>query len=236
MMVDAKNLNKSFGTLKAVDNVSLSIASGHTLGIVGESGCGKTTLAKILVGLTRADTGTISTQSKIQMVFQDPYTSLDPLFTVRALLEEAFYGKTISAAERHQQIQDMLAAVGLETGMLERFPHEFSGGQRQRIAIARALLTQCKVLVLDEVTSALDVLVQKQILDLLTRVKARFGLTYIFISHNLRVVKHFADTIAVMKNGQIIEQQASPALFAHPQQPYTRELLSAAFSYTTDKP
>jgi ABC-type dipeptide/oligopeptide/nickel transport system ATPase subunit len=230
MILECKNIKKFFGPVRAVDDVSCVVTQGQTIAIVGESGCGKTTLAKIIVGLTRPDAGQVIAQGKIQMVFQDPYGSLDPLYPVRSILNEAFYNvRNLSAVERQEQMQQMLASVGLDPQVLDRFPHEFSGGQRQRIAIARSLLAKPAVLVLDEPTSALDVLVQKQILDLLAALKKRFNLTYIFISHNLRVVKHFSDTIMVMKTGKIVEHGAAAKVFAEPQHPYTRELLSAAF-------
>ena len=233
MIVEIKNIAKSFGTLSAVDGVSLSVRRGETLSIVGESGCGKTTLAKIIVGLLSPDEGQIIAQAKIQMVFQDPYGSLDPLYPVRSILGEALHRqKRISAPQKEERISEALVSVGLGPSVMGRFPHEFSGGQRQRIAIARALLTGPSVLVFDEPTSALDVLVQKQILDLLSALKSKLGLTYIFISHNLRVVRNFSDTIAVMHDGKVVETGAARDIFVHPQHPYTRQLLSAALHYT----
>ena len=231
MILQLKNITKSFGSLNAVDNVSCDIEQGETFAIVGESGCGKTTLARIMVGLMHPTSGEIITEARLQMVFQDPFSSLDPLYTVRAILSEAFYGvKNVSAQEKLNQIAAILTSVGLTPDILDRFPHEFSGGQRQRIAIARALLTRPSVLVLDEPTSALDVLVQKQILDLLSTLKSKFGLTYIFISHNLRVVKHFSDRIAVMHKGQMVEMGKANDVFVSPKHAYTKELLSAALT------
>lgn len=235
MIIDALNLSKSYGPVKALDNVSLTLNQGETLAIVGESGCGKTTLGKVLTGLVRPNSGTFTTKAQIQMVFQDPYTSLDPLYPIRDILDEAFYAqKNVSPSEKLQRMVQMLTAVGLEEGMLGRFPHEFSGGQRQRIAIARALLTNPSVLVLDEPTSALDVLVQKQIIDLLKAIKPKFNLTYIFISHNLRVVKNFSDRILVMRDGTVIESAATAQLFAQPRQEYTKQLLNAALNYVSE--
>ncbi|MBI4308811.1 MAG: ABC transporter ATP-binding protein [Candidatus Omnitrophica bacterium] len=232
-MIEIKNITKSFGPVRAVDGVSLSVRRGETLSIVGESGCGKTTLAKMIVGLMRPDEGTIVAAAKVQMVFQDPYNSLDPLYPVRSILAEALHTqRDMSARQKEERIREALVSVGLEPFVMDRFPHEFSGGQRQRIAIARALLAQPLVLVLDEPTSALDVLVQKQIVDLLSVLKLRLGLTYIFISHNLRVVKNFSDTIAVMCDGKIVETGDTRGIFARPQHPYTRQLLSAALNYT----
>ena len=228
-LIQANGLKKLFGALRAVDDVSFSVEAGQTLAIAGESGCGKTTLAKIIVGLMRPDSGGVMVQGNVQMVFQDPYNSLDPLYTVQGILSEAFYRQpAISAVGRQERMQAMLGCVGLESSALGRFPHEFSGGQRQRIAIARALLANPAVVVLDEPTSALDVLVQKQLLDLLTVLKSQFGLTYIFISHNLRVVSRFSDTIAVMHAGKIVETGPTREVFFRPQHPYTRQLLSAA--------
>jgi peptide/nickel transport system ATP-binding protein len=232
MVLEVNNISKSFGSVAAVRNVSFSLRKGETLSIVGESGCGKTTLAKIITGLTKADEGEIHSLNKIQMVFQDPYSSLDPLYTVRRILNEAFYQqKNVSKAQREERMKDVLTSVGLEPQMLGRLPHEFSGGQRQRIAIARALLANPSVLVLDEPTSALDVLVQKQIIDLLMQLKSKLGLTYIFISHNLRVVKIFSDRIAVMHQGEIIETGETKAVIDSPKHSYTQTLLSAALHY-----
>ncbi len=231
-IVAVKDLSKAFGALKAVDAVSFELEQGKTLAIVGESGCGKTTAAKIIAGLIKPDSGTVQTQVPIQMVFQDPNSSLDPLFTVGRILEEAFYTQGhLGQQQRGERIRSILRAVGLEEGMLGRFPHEFSGGQRQRIAIARALLANPKVLVLDEVTSSLDVLVQKQILDLLQGIKVQYGLSYIFISHNLRVVRSFADTIVVMRQGRIIEAGQAQEVLNHPKILYTQALVSAALTY-----
>jgi len=231
-IVEVKNLSKSFGSLKAVDEVTFVLPEGKVLAIVGESGCGKTTIAKIIAGLTQYDSGEVVLHAPIQMVFQDPNSSLDPLYTVSRILNEAFYAhKNVGKHERDNRIEKTLKAVGLEQNMLSRFPHEFSGGQRQRIAIARALLASPKVLILDEPTSSLDVLVQKQILDLLLDVKSQYGLSYIFISHNLRVVQSFADTIAVMKDGQIVEAGLVKDVLENPKVLYTKELVSAALTY-----
>lgn len=231
MVFKAEDIKKSYGSLRAVDGVSFSVLKGETLGIVGESGCGKTTLAKIMVGLIDKDSGRIESKAKVQMVFQDPYSSLDPLFKVQDILNEAFYAVKITAVKRQEEIVAALKAVGLDASILSRYPHEFSGGQRQRIAIARALLTKPEILILDEPTSALDVLVQKQIIDLLGKLKARLGLTYIFISHNLRVVKSFSDKILVMYEGKVVESGDTKKVISSPQHPYTKNLLSAALNY-----
>ena len=232
MILQVSDLEKSFGKIKAVDQVSFSLQEGENLCIIGESGCGKSTLAKMMIGLLKADKGKVDgDRDFLQMVFQDPYSSLDPLWTVRSILKEAFVRQKLSAKEQMERMQSTLDAVGLSSDMLNRFPHEFSGGERQRIAIARALLTNPKILILDEAVSSLDVLVQKQIIDLLMEIKRKFNLTYIFISHNLRVVKKFSDRIAVMHQGKIIEIGTSQEIFHQPQQPYTRQLLRAAFDY-----
>lgn len=235
-VLEVKHITKSFGALRAVDDVSLALAKGETMGIVGESGCGKSTLAKVITGLIRPDRGEVIAASKVQMVFQDPFSSLDPMYPVSAILHEAFYAQPqVWPPARHELIDQALIDVGLSPDVLGRFPHEFSGGQRQRIAIARALLTKPSVLILDEPTSALDVLVQKQIIDLLADLRGRFGFSCLFISHNLRVVKGFSDRIAVMHRGRIIEQGRTADVLASPREAYTRQLLSAAFTYTVDQ-
>ena len=232
MIVQVKEMSKSFGSVRAVNRLSLDVHAGENLCIIGESGCGKSTLAKLMIGLLKPDQGTIEAQRRsIQMVFQDPYSSLDPLWTVRSILKEAFCRQRLSVTEQQKRMMEVLEAVGLSTAMLDRFPHEFSGGERQRIAIARALLTDPKVLILDEAVSSLDVLVQKQIIDLLTDIKRKFNLTYIFISHNLRVVQRFSDRIAVMHQGEIIEIGTCESIFNDSKQAYTRQLIKAAFDY-----
>ena len=235
-VLQIQNVSKSFGDIRAVDDVSLSLEQGDNLAIIGESGCGKTTLAKMIMGLIPPDEGTIKAQANsLQMVFQDPHQSLDPLWDVRAILKEAFWRqRSLSDQQIQEKIEQMLVSVGLSPQVLQRFPHEFSGGERQRIAIARALLTSPKVLVLDEAVSALDTLVQKQIIDLLKKLKQDFNLTYIFISHNLRLVRHFSDKIVVMYQGKIVEEGLAKTVLQSPAHPYTQQLLQAAF-YTNFK-
>ena len=236
MLVEIDNVRKYFGRVHAVDGVSLSVDANEIVSIVGGSGCGKSTLARLMTGLVQPDAGLIKRQVRVQMVFQDPYGSLDPLYPIQTILEESFYRqKEVPRKDRNDLIQQALGWVDLETDVLRRFPHEFSGGQRQRIAIARALLTKPAVLVLDEPTSALDVLVQKQILDLLNGLKAKLGLSYIFISHNLRVVRHFSDRIIVMQSGKIVEQGMTKAIFEYPGHHYTQDLLSAAITMASHK-
>ncbi len=232
MILEVFDLKKSFGSVQAVNGVSLSVSQGENLCIIGESGCGKSTLAKLIMGLLRGDQGRILVdKNSVQMVFQDPYSSLDPLWTVRSILKEALWRQKFSARDVQERMQTTLEAVGLSKDMLNRFPHEFSGGERQRIAIARALLTDPKILILDEAVSSLDVLVQKQIVDLLMHIKRKFNLTYIFISHNLRIVRNFGDRIAVMYHGKIIEINSPTEIFSRPQQVYTQQLVRAAFEY-----
>ncbi|MDE1921346.1 MAG: ABC transporter ATP-binding protein [Candidatus Omnitrophica bacterium] len=230
-ILEVHNVSKSFKGMHAVDGVSLGLRQGDNLAIVGESGSGKTTLAKMIMGLITPDEGVIKAgRGTLQMVFQDPVGSLDPLWNVRSILKEAlWHNRTLSGRQIEEKMASMLTKVGLSSGILGRFPHEFSGGERQRIAIARCLLACPQVLLLDEAVSALDTLVQKQITDLLKTLKQDLGLTYIFISHNLRLVRRFSDKIAVMHQGKIVEQGLMPAVLEAPQHPYTRQLLQAAF-------
>ncbi len=232
-VLQIQNVVKSFGNLRAVDDVSILLEQGDNLAIIGESGCGKTTLAKMIMGLISPDTGSIRAEAySLQMVFQDPNLSLDPLWNVREILKEALWRERLQSARMQEKMEKMLVAVGLPPQVLQRFPHEFSGGERQRIAIARALLASPKILVLDEAVSALDTLVQKQIMDLLKKLKQDFNLTYIFISHNLRLVRNFSDRIAVMCQGRIIEQGLVKTVLQSPSHPYTQQLLKAAI-YTS---
>ena len=235
-VLQIQNVTKAFGNLRAVDDVSISLEKGDHLAVIGESGCGKTTLAKMMMGLIKPDKGSIKAEAhSLQMVFQDPYQSLDPLWNVREILKEALWRKPgLSVLQKNQKLEQMLVAVGLSPQVLGRFPHEFSGGERQRIAIARALLASPKVLVLDEAVSALDTLVQKQIIDLLKKLKQDFNLTTIFISHNLRLVRNFSDKIVVMYQGKIVEEGRAQSVLQSPSHPYTRQLLQAAF-YTNFK-
>ena len=235
-VLQIQNVFKSFGSLRAVEDVSIILQQGDNLAIVGESGCGKTTLAKMIMGITKPDAGFIKAEAhSLQMVFQDPNSSLDPLWNVRGILKEALWrNRILSALELQEKMEQMLVAVGLSAQILNRFPHEFSGGERQRIAIARALLANPKILVLDEAVSALDTLVQKQIIDLLKKLKQDFNLTYIFISHNLRLVRNFSDKIIVMYKGKIVEQGQVQTVLQFPVHPYTQQLLQAAF-YTNFK-
>jgi peptide/nickel transport system ATP-binding protein len=232
MILKVSGLVKSFGKVKAVSKVSFSLQEGENLCIIGESGCGKSTLAKMIMRLQKPDKGKIEVDPKsIQMVFQDPYSSLDPLWSIRSILKEAFCCQKLSSKEEDKRMKATLKAVGLSSEMLNRFPHEFSGGERQRIAIARALLTNPKILILDEAVSSLDVLVQKQIMDLLGDIKREYRLTYLFISHNLRVVRKFGDRILVMHQGKIVESGSTEEIFSQPQQSYTQQLMKAAFDY-----
>ena len=228
----------------ALNGVSFSIQPGRSLGIVGESGSGKSTLARLVMALDRPTSGRVLLEGRdlhalpteelrrarrdFQMVFQDPYGSLDPRQTVERIVTEplAAQGGTTSA-QRREQAAEVLASVGLRPNDLGKYPHEFSGGQRQRIAIARALVTRPKLIVADEPVSALDVSVQAQVLNLMQDLQARFGVTYMLISHDLAVVNHLCDDVAVLWQGRIVEQGPPEKLFRAAEHPYTRALLDA---------
>ncbi len=235
---------RRIGTLKAVDEVSLSIAPGETLGLVGESGCGKSTLGRCIVRLLEPTAGTIHLlgknvthrsewrlrrlRRKVQMVFQDPAGALNPRMTVRHLIAEPLNIHGIgSRGSRKRRVAELLDMVGLPSTALEKFPHEFSGGQKQRIGIARALAMDPRLLVLDEPVSALDVSVQSQVLNLLLTLQKELNLAYLFISHDLSVVRHISDRVAVMYMGKIVEMADADLLYDRPCHAYTRALLSA---------
>lgn len=230
--------------LKAVNGVSFALHKGETLALVGESGCGKSTVARLLVGLYEPTGGTIefdgeplsklssregkALRRRLQMIFQDPYASLNPRWRVARIIAEPLkvHGG-LSAGQRDARVDELLEQVGLSPSDRNRYPHQFSGGQRQRISIARALAARPEFLVCDEPTSALDVSVQAQVLNLMKQLQRDLGLTYLFISHNLAVVHHVADRVAVMYLGKIVELATRDELFARPRHPYTRMLLSA---------
>lgn len=231
-------------TLKALDGASFVLERGKTLAVVGESGCGKSTLARVItmiepptagsfkIGGTEiagASTETLkSMRARVQIVFQNPYGSLNPRQKIGHALEEPLLVNTkASQAERTEKAREMMVAVGLRPEHYDRYPHMFSGGQRQRIAIARALMLNPEILVLDEPVSALDVSIQAQVLNLLASLQEKFNLAYLFISHDLAVVKHIADTAMVMYLGHVVEQGAARSLFSTPSHPYTQALLSA---------
>lgn len=231
--------------LTAVDNISFTVKKGETLAIVGESGSGKTTAALAVARLVSGETtGHVrldgqdilpltqeelkAMRRKVQVIFQDPYSSLNPRQRAEDIVKEPLDSlTTLSAAEKRDIVDDLFKAVGLRPEQKRLFPHQFSGGQRQRIGIARALSTRPEVIICDEPVSALDVAVQAQILNLLRRLQADFGLTYLFISHDLGVVQHMCDSVAVMYMGKIVEQADRIALFSNPSHPYTQALLSA---------
>lgn len=237
-------LSRTKGLVKAVDNVSFSIKKGESLGVVGESGCGKSTLGRTLLRLLEPTKGDVFYQGenifdlnkkeirkqrrKMQMIFQDPYSSLNPRMKIGNILAEPLrLYKLGSEEERKKRIEDLMKIVGLDSEYLKRFPHELSGGQRQRIGVARALLLNPEFIVCDEAVSALDVSIQSQIINLLQDLQEQFNLTYFFIAHDLSVVKHLSDRIAVMYLGEIVELTDKKNIFEQPLHPYTESLLSA---------
>lgn len=254
-LLKVKNLKKSFpihggllgrqvGEVKAVDDISFYINKGETLGLVGESGCGKSTTGRMLLRLLEPTGGTIQFEGQdltklskeamrkmrkeIQMVFQDPFASLNPRHTVEKILEEPLIVHGVKSKEaRKKRVRELLETVGLNSWHAKRYPHQFSGGQRQRIGIARALAVHPKLIIADEPVSALDVSIQAQVLNLLQDLQKEFGLTYLFIAHDLGVVRHISDRVGVMYLGQMMELAGSEALYDSPKHPYTEALLSA---------
>jgi microcin C transport system ATP-binding protein len=239
-------MRRSVGHVAAVDDVSLTVREGETVGLVGESGSGKTTTGFAMLGLEQARGRILfhdqniadlperrrrALRADMQIVFQDPYGSLSPRLTVEEIIAEGLkvHFRKLSRAERHERVAAVLNEVGLPQNALDRYPHEFSGGQRQRISIARAMVLEPRFVVLDEPTSALDRSVQTQIVDLLRRLQADHGLAYLFISHDLRIVRALAHRIIVLRRGRVVEEGPAARIFAEPQQDYTRALIAAAF-------
>jgi peptide/nickel transport system ATP-binding protein/oligopeptide transport system ATP-binding protein len=255
VLLEVENLRKHFvarrsalgrplAVVKAVDGVDLALEAGSTLALVGESGCGKSTLGRLILRLIEADGGRIRFEGRdiralderglrafrrnAQLVFQDPYASLNPRMTVGQTIGEPLaLHDIVPASGRARRVAELLRLVGLDPRLASRYPHEFSGGQRQRISIARALAVEPKLIVCDEPVSALDVSIRAQILNLLRALQRRLGIAYIVISHDLAVVRHIADEVAVMNLGRIVESAPKPALFSAPRHPYSRALLSA---------
>ncbi len=249
-LIEVRNLSKHYpardgkGLVRAVNDVSLVVEAGHTLGIVGESGCGKSTLARLMLRLIEPSGGDVIFDGEsllaldgaalrrrrrdIQIVFQDPYASLDPRMTVAAIVSEPLDIHGIGTRpERQAKVLELLDLVGLDRGAAAKYPHEFSGGQRQRIGIARAIALEPRLVVLDEPVSALDVSIQSQILNLLIDLRRRLKLSYIFISHDLSVVEHVSDEVAVMYLGRVVEYGVAERVFGSPLHPYTQALVSA---------
>ncbi|WP_329136051.1 dipeptide ABC transporter ATP-binding protein [Streptomyces sp. NBC_01476] len=236
---------RQIGAVKAVDGVSFDLYAGETLGIVGESGCGKSTVARLLMNLETATAGEViykgqditklsgkalkAVRRNIQMVFQDPYTSLNPRMTVGDIIGEPYeiHPEVAPKGDRRRRVEELLDVVGLNPEYINRYPHQFSGGQRQRIGIARGLALRPEVIVADEPVSALDVSVQAQVINLMERLQDEFDLSYMFIAHDLSIVRHISDRVGVMYLGKIVEIGPDEAIYEHPTHPYTQALLSA---------
>jgi len=254
-LLTAKNLSKQYTqtqgffsrkktVINALENVSLNIKEGTTLAVVGESGSGKSTLARSLIRLVNLDKGRITfddtdflsldsialknMRKNIQMIFQDPYASLNPRMKIQSIMEEPLLIHKIGTKIlKQKKIETMIKRVGLNLSDLDKYPHQFSGGQRQRIGIARALILEPKLVICDEPVSALDVSVQAQIVQLLKSLQKEFGLTYLFITHDLRIVRHIADEVVVMRNGKIVETGKTDIIFQNPKTLYTKKLLAS---------
>jgi oligopeptide transport system ATP-binding protein len=262
-LVEVRNLAKHFtrggglfgrpSVVKAVDGVTFAIAEGETFGLVGESGSGKSTTGRCMLRLIEPDAGEVrfagedvlafsksrmrAARRDMQMVFQDPFSSLNPRMRARDIVEEPLVIHNLGdKAERRARVADLFRLVGLDPDHLERFPHEFSGGQRQRIGLARALALEPRFVIADEPVSALDVSIQAQVVNLLMDLQERLGLTYLFVAHDLRLVRHICSRVAVMYLGKIVEMGTTDALFANPVHPYTQALLSAVPSLDPDQP
>jgi len=251
VLIDVKNLKKYFPAseagkvVKAVDDISFQIYKGETLGVVGESGCGKSTTGRLVLNLIEPTEGTVtfkgqelkgmhkkelrSLRRQMQIIFQDPYASLDPRKTVFQILSEPYkiHHKEMSRDEIYDRVAKLIECVGLRPEHIQRYPHEFSGGQRQRVGIARAIALNPEFVVCDEPISALDVSIQAQVINLMQDIKKEFQLTYLFISHDLRIIKHFCDRVMVMYLGNVVELGTREAIYEKRRHPYTRALLSA---------